>query len=148
MTTSRPESASATAPDRRALVTVGIPTLGSLPLLVEAVESVFAQTFDRWELIVGENGVGDAEVEAALAPYVTEPRMTHVVTGERVGRGENWSNLIRAGSAPYVALLHDDDRWEPEFLDRRVAFLEAHPECGWVFSDYIVIDGDGTRRAG
>jgi glycosyltransferase involved in cell wall biosynthesis len=132
------------------LVDVGIPTLGSpgsLPLVIEAVESVFAQTLPDWRLVISENGEGSDEVSRALAPYVADPRVNHVVTGTRVGRGENWTNLIRSGSAPYVAVLHDDDRWEPGFLERRVAFLDANPECGFVFSDYVVIDGEGSRIA-
>ena len=130
------------------LVDVGIPTLGSLPHLIEAVESVLAQTLQSWRLVIAENGPGEDNVREALAPYLEDPRVHHVITGKRVGRGENWTNLIRTGSAPYVALLHDDDRWEPGFLERRVSFLEGHPACGFAFSDYVVIDGDGKRVAG
>jgi len=51
--------------------------------------------------------------------------------------------LIAAADAPYFAFLHDDDRWEPEFLARRVEFLERHPDCGLVFSGHVDIDGEG-----
>ena len=135
-------------PTAGTLVDVGIPTLGSLPLLVEAVESVFAQSLPTWRLVISENGPGSAEVRAALEPYLNDPRVHHQITGTRVGRGENWTNTIRDGSAPYLAVLHDDDRWEPRFLERRVTFLEANPGCGWAFSDYTIIDGQGTRIAG
>jgi hypothetical protein len=130
------------------LVDVGIPTLGSLPHLIESIESVLAQTLPTWRLVISENGPGEDDVRKALAPYLEDPRVHHVITGKRVGRGENWTNLIRAGSAPYVGLLHDDDRWEPGFLERRVAFLEDHPACGFAFSEYVVIDGEGKRVAG
>ena len=33
-------------------------------------------------------------------------------------------------------MLHDDDRWDPEFLARRLAFLEEEPECGFVFAGF------------
>jgi glycosyltransferase involved in cell wall biosynthesis len=129
------------------IVDVGIPTTGSAPhLLAEAVESVFEQTLGSWRLVVCENGPGRDEVRAALDPYVRDPRVTHVITGYRVGRGENWTNLIREGHAPYHGLLHDDDFWAPAFLERRVEFLEEHPGCGFVYGGTVVINEDGRPR--
>jgi hypothetical protein len=49
----------------------------------------------------------------------------------------------RRRTAPYMALLHYDDRWSPEFLARRVAFLERHPSCAMAFAGGQVIDEDG-----
>jgi hypothetical protein len=52
--------------------------------------------------------------------------------------------LLRAGVAPYVGILHDDDLWAPGFLARRVEFLEANLECGFVFSACDFIDDAGA----
>jgi hypothetical protein len=55
------------------------------------------------------------------------------------------TQLLGLGRARYVALLHDDDFWaEPEFLARRTAFLDAHPECGLVFARSIIVDEQGN----
>jgi hypothetical protein len=51
--------------------------------------------------------------------------------------------LIQHGDAPYVALLHDDDLWDPGFLERRVEFLDRNPDCGFVFSGNKEIDASG-----
>jgi glycosyltransferase involved in cell wall biosynthesis len=128
------------------VVDVGIPTLGDSPYILEAVESVFAQTLTSWRLVISENGGGSAAVREALDPYLRDPRVHHRVIGERVGRGENHTRLVRAGHAPYVGILHDDDRWSPEFLERHVRFLELHPTCGFVFSGHTVIDAEGRQR--
>jgi glycosyltransferase involved in cell wall biosynthesis len=125
------------------VVDVGIPTLGDSPFLVEAVESVLSQTFSDWRLLVLENGPGSDRTRAELEPYLVDPRIRHVVTGATVGRGENWTNLLRAGSAPYVGILHDDDRWHPPFLERRVAFLEQYQSCGLVYSGFNMVDATG-----
>jgi 2-polyprenyl-3-methyl-5-hydroxy-6-metoxy-1,4-benzoquinol methylase len=143
-----------TRTDRRAearrdepVVDVGIPTTGSAPaLLAEAVQSVFDQTLPNWRLTIGENGPGLDSVREALEPYLADPRVTHHVTGTVVERGRNWTNLIRTGTAPYHGLLHDDDRWGPGFLERRVSFLEDHPSCGYVYGGTIVIDEAGRPR--
>jgi hypothetical protein len=128
------------------LVDVGIPTIGSSPYLAEAVESVLAQTVARWRLVIRENGPGLDSVREALEPYLDDPRIVHVVSGARRGRGENWTSLIRTGDAPYVGLLHDDDRWAPRFLERRIEFLEQNHGCGYVCSGYVVIDQHGQPK--
>jgi hypothetical protein len=48
----------------------------------------------------------------------------------------------RANETATGALLHDDDCWDPEFLERRVAFLREHPQCGLVSPHQV----GGLRR--
>jgi glycosyltransferase involved in cell wall biosynthesis len=126
-------------PGEPARVDIGIPTLGRSALLVEAIESVLAQTVRSWRLVISENGPADPTLASTLRPYLRDARITHRATGRLLSSAANHSLLIRAGSAPYVALLHDDDVWDPTFLDRRLQFLDEHPTCGLVFS--------GTRQA-
>jgi glycosyltransferase involved in cell wall biosynthesis len=128
----------------RVLVDVGIPTYGRPAYLAQAIESVLAQTFDAWQLTVSENGPGSKDVEAIVEPYLSDPRVRLAVTGRNIGGAGNSTRLIQTGRAPYVALLHDDDWWEPDFLGRRVAFLEANPTCGLVFSSCDLIDEQGS----
>ena len=128
----------------RSLVDVGIPTHGRPAFLAQAIESVLAQTFELWQLTISENGPGSADIAAIVRPYLTDPRVRHVTTGRNIGGGGNSTRLIQTGRAPYVALLHDDDRWEPEFLTRRLTFLEANPACGLVFSACDFIDEHGS----
>ena len=122
------------------MVDVGIPAHGRPRYVLEAIESVLAQTFSDWRLTVSEDGAEDAGIGAAVAPYLEDRRVRHVRLGRQVGPAANMSELVRSGDAPYVALLHDDDRWEPEFLERRVAFMERHRDCAYVFSGHVDID--------
>jgi glycosyltransferase involved in cell wall biosynthesis len=124
---------------------VGIPAHGRPTFLRDAVESIIGQTLPDWRLVVGEDGPGDGAVAEAVRPYLSDPRVSYRATGRHVGAAANMTDLIRTGTAPYVALLHDDDRWEPGFLARRVEFLERHPECGMVFSGSVIIDEHGRR---
>jgi glycosyltransferase involved in cell wall biosynthesis len=126
------------------LVDVGIPTIGEPKFLGEAIESVLSQTFTGWTLTISENGSGSDAVADAVAPYLADPRVKYVTTGANLGGPRNSTRLIQGGSAPYVALLHDDDRWAPEFLEQRVAFLQANPSCGLVFSVANFIDDHGA----
>lgn len=131
------------------LVDVGIPAHERPGYTREALECVLAQTLTRWHATVSENGNHPDVVRAALEQCLQDPRVDFLVRPPTVRSYENWTGLIQTGSAPYVALLHDDDLWDPEFLERRVDFLERHPDCAFVFSATKEVDGAGriTRHA-
>ena len=124
-------------------VDVVMPTLRGSPYLAEAIDSVFAQTLTSWRLIVSENGSPTDEVREVLSNYASDERVIHSVVGEDITMAENWTRAIRLAEAPYVAMLHDDDRWDPEFLARRVELMDANPSCGFVFGGYRSIDETG-----
>lgn len=125
------------------IVDVGIPAYLRATFIAEAIESVLIQTFARWRLTVSDDRAGSGEVASAVEPFNTDPRVRYLPTRERLGEARNWNRLIELAEAPYLAILHDDDRWQPEFLARRVAFMDAHPECGFVFSGINRIDEGG-----
>jgi glycosyltransferase involved in cell wall biosynthesis len=116
-------------------------------LIVDSIESVLAQSYDNWRLLVSENGPGGGEVEAAVRPFTEDPRISYVATGRNLGPETNWTRLIQAGEAPYVTLIQDDDVWDPGFLALRVSFLDQHPTCGFVFSGERMLDGKGREIA-
>jgi glycosyltransferase involved in cell wall biosynthesis len=128
-----------------ALVDVCIPAHGRPRYLVDAIESVYAQTLTAWTLVISEDGAGGGEIEKVVEPYLSDPRVSYVTTGENVGAARNMTSLIQRGSAPYVAILHDDDFWYPTYLAFHVDFLEQHPEAGWVFSLAKVVDESGRE---
>jgi glycosyltransferase involved in cell wall biosynthesis len=141
----------AATPEQEALVDIAIPAFRRPRFLVEAIESIVAQTFERWRLIISEDGPSaGSDVEAAIQPYLADPRISYRAHPHNVGIIENKNGLLRETRAPYVAVLDDDDRWDAEFLERRIAFFEKRPECGFVFSGYTEIDEDGNaiRQSG
>jgi glycosyltransferase involved in cell wall biosynthesis len=137
-----PDSADASA---QTLVDVGIPVYRRTTYIREAIESVLAQTESRWRLTVSDDGAGDPAVFAAVEPYLGDERVRYLPTTGQIGAARNWSRIIELATAPYVAILHDDDRWHAQFLRRRVAFLEDHRQCAFAFSGINRIDSDGRR---
>jgi glycosyltransferase involved in cell wall biosynthesis len=112
--------------------------------LREAIESVLAQTFGRWRLTIFENGPGGGEIERAVVPYLSDPRVAHRASGAELPVDANFTRAIRQGTARYVALLHDDDRWHADFLATRIAALDANPECAFAFSGWVQMDEHGV----
>lgn len=128
-------------------VSVVLPTFNRLQYLRRAVDSVFAQTFTDWELIVADDGSeGEtATFVAALAnaPKVKVLRLAH--TGNPGGvRNAAW----RAARGEYIAFLDSDDIWLPEKLTLQVASLRSHPQRGWSHTAYALIDESGELLTG
>ena len=122
-----------------------MPARGVAPYIGEAIDSVVAQTWRDWTLLISENGAPGGKLAEQLEPYLSDPRIRYRSTGADLSAATNHTRLIADGDAPYVAILHDDDRWHPGFLERRVDFLERRPECGFVFSGNHEIDSRSQR---
>jgi len=126
-----------------AAVDVRIPVKGRSSYVGRAIESVLAQSFPDWSLVVSENGMPDPDVTKALLPYLSDARVRHVRVGEEISAAAHHSRLVQTGEAPYVAVLHDDDRWHPDVLRDRVAALEHDGRCAFAFAGAVVVDGAG-----
>src|SRR5262249_44261388 len=123
-----------------------MPTRSVAPYIHEAIESVLTQTRQDWTLLISENGAPGGKLEQDLKQhYLDDPRIGYQAIGADLSAATNHTLLITKGDAPYVGILHDDDRWDPEFLDPRIEFLERHPEGGFVFSGNYEIDSQSRR---
>ncbi len=108
------------------LVSVIIPAYNASRYIKETLDSVFAQTYPHYEIIVVNDGSPDTlELEQVLAPY--RDRVTYIVQENRGPSGARNTGL-RAAMGAFVALLDGDDVWLPTYLQEQVGFLRTHPE--------------------
>ncbi len=130
--------------DRQPLVSVVIPTYQRATLVVEAIDSVLAQTWARQEIIVIVDGSDDGTA-TLLRRYGDRIRLV-----EQDNRGLNAVRNRALGMAQgeYIALLDDDDLWRPHKTEFQVRVLEAIPAAAFTFSDFSVFRADGTESAG
>ncbi|GAA1789882.1 hypothetical protein GCM10009712_41550 [Pseudarthrobacter sulfonivorans] len=118
----------------RSRVAVIIRTKDRGRLLGRALDSVLAQTFSDWQIVLVNDGGSPAQVDEALEPRLArlEDRLVRLDNETSVGM-EAASNLgIRAVDSEFIAVHDDDDEWDPEFLATTVTYLEAHPGDGGV----------------
>ncbi len=120
-------------------VTVIIPTYNRGPFLTKAIESVLAQTFSDFELIVINDGSTDATKDI-LAAY--KDRLINIYQ-ENKGISAARNRGIRQASGEYIAFLDSDDHWVPEKLARQVAILDAHKDVGIVYGRMPIINSKG-----
>ena len=107
-----------------ATVSVVLPTFNRLRFLRPTIESVYAQTFTDWELIIADDG-SDLETREYLQSLANHSRVT-VVSLPHTGRPSMVRNaaLLRA-AGEYVAFLDSDDLWAPRKLERQIETLRA-----------------------
>ncbi len=118
-------------------VTVVITTHNRARLVVEAVESVLAQTVTDFELIVIDDGSTD-DTALLLDPY--KDRLSYH-RQENSGPSSARNRGIEIAGGSLIAFLDSDDLWHPEKLLRQVDYLQLHPEFPLCYTDEIWIRG-------
>jgi len=124
-------------------VSVCIPTYNTARYLPEAIESVLAQEFGDYELVICDNASTDETPE--LCKKYDDPRIRYVRYEQLVNQGGNWNRCLHLARGEYVALLHSDDKYLPGFLEQRVKALDENPEVGLVFGAVRLIDTEGAE---
>jgi glycosyltransferase involved in cell wall biosynthesis len=93
----------------------------------EAIESVIAQSYTDWELIVIDDGSPD-ESGAIAASYAACDRRIRVARQQNGGLSAARNHAIRLSHGEFIAILDSDDLWQPSFLAAQIALLQQHPE--------------------
>ena len=121
------------------LVSVVIPAYNAAGCIRRAVDSVLAQTYRDLELIVVDDGSTDGTL-SLLNSYGTSLRVVQKPNG---GLSSARNAGIHTARGEYVAFLDADDWWQPEKLDRQVAWMRAHPEAVFCSTAARVVDARG-----
>lgn len=111
----------------RPLVSVIMPVYRPQPaMLIEAIESVLAQTYEDWELIIADDASRDEGVLAILRRYAAaHPARIRLIAGEsNLGISGNTNRALGVAGGAYIAFFDHDDLLEPEALHLFVAALQ------------------------
>ncbi len=120
------------------IVSVLIPTHDRPDFLRQAIDSVLANGFSDFEVVVSDDGP-KKQGEAVVGQYA-HPRIRYCVS-PAMGRIENSTNAsLHAAASRYHFKLDDDDVILPGFLQACIAFLDAHPRVAVVYTGYCLHD--------
>lgn len=117
-----------------------MPAYNAEATLEEAIESVIAQTFTDWELVIVDDGSTDATWNIISSFAATDSRIKAVRDVHR-GRGYARNRCLERSRGTYIAICDSDDICLPKRFKIQLDFLEAHPEIMAVGSSYISFSG-------
>jgi glycosyltransferase involved in cell wall biosynthesis len=124
-----------------ARVTVYVPTHNRAALLPRTLESVLAQTFDDFRVVVSDNASTDETPEVVAG--IADPRLSYVRQPENRGILGNHNWILADVSSEYALIIPDDDLMYPDLLAQTVRILDENPGAGMVHTAFDVIDGSG-----
>ncbi len=128
---------------RTSKVSIGLPVYNGEKYLASSIESILAQTFDDFELIISDNGSTDATPEIARDYAAQDNRIRFV--REDVNRGATWNfnHVCHLSRGEYFKWGAHDDLIAPTYLARCVEVLDANPDVVWCQTRVGVVDGRG-----
>jgi glycosyltransferase involved in cell wall biosynthesis len=124
--------------DRKPLVSVVIPVYNTSDYVLEAVDSVFAQTLTDYELIIVNDGSPDTEkLEQVLQPYLS--RIAYIKQENRGLSGARNAG-IGAARGTFYAQLDADDLWEPDYLETQLGYLQRNQTIDLVYPNALIFN--------
>ena len=124
-------------------ITVAIAAYNAAEYLREAINSVLAQTFQPFEIVVVDDGSTD-HTRQVCQSFGERVRYIYQENDGTAGIGARWKSIMVA-RGDWIALLDHDDRWLPTKLERQVEALTEFPDSGVVFTRYRNIDETGAE---
>lgn len=131
------------------LVSIIIPVYNVEKYIIETLKCVEKQTYPHWEVIMVEDGSSDQTV-ACIEEYLktTQTRRMHLLHQEINGGAARARNRgLQEAKGRYIAYLDADDLWEPDKLEKELAFMEEK-QAAFAFTGYEFADeqGRGTGK--
>jgi len=129
---------------REPLVSIGVPVYNGAKFLRESLDSLLAQDYTHFEMIISDNASGDATGEICREYAARDPRIRYIRQTENRGAPWNFEFVAREARGEYFMWAAHDDLWDPSYIRKCLALLEAHPEAVLCCTEDRVIDQDGN----
>lgn len=126
------------------LVSIIMPSYNTAPFIDESIQSVQAQSYQDWELIIVDDCSTDNTREI-IKRYLKDERIKCLKNGKNCGAAVSRNRALREAKGKWIAFLDSDDMWKPEKLEKQIKFMK---ENGYHFSytNYSEMDADGNRN--
>lgn len=123
-------------------VSIIIPTFNRAHYIGDAINSILAQTYSSWELLIVDNGSTD-NTEAVVRSFEKTDSRVHYIREDRKGVSRARNTALERALGRYIAFLDDDDLYLPEKLKIQKEYLDAHPKVDFVYGQIEIINTRG-----
>ena len=127
-----------------ARVSIGVPVYNGERYLAEALESLLAQSFKDFEVVISDNASTDATTEIGRAYQSKDPRIRYFRSEQNRGAAWNFNRAFELSTAPLFKWAACDDLHEERFLERCVEVLDRDPSVVLSHTYYKMIDERGA----
>lgn len=110
--------------DNKPQVSIGMPVYNGERFLKEALDSILAQTFEDFELVISDNGSTDRTQEICRAYADKDPRISYYRNEQNLGGARNFNRVFELSRGEYFKWAAHDDVCAPEFLERCIRVLD------------------------
>lgn len=126
-------------------VTIGIPVYNGGRFLAESIESVLAQTFGDFEIVISDNGSSDDTATIAWRYAAADPRVRYTRVDSNRGAAWNYNHLNELARGAYFKWQAHDDVIAPGYLERAVRVLDRQPDVVLAYGRTRLIDEQGEE---
>lgn len=126
-------------------VSIITPSYNSEKYIAKTIQSVQAQTYRNWEMIIVDDCSTDMTCEIIEQFVASDERIKLLRQEKNTGAGAARTRSMRESSGQFIAYLDADDIWKPEKLEKQVKFM-LDKDCGFSCVSYEVIDDDGNKK--
>ena len=126
------------------LVSIIMPSFNTSRYIAESIESVQAQSYMNWELIIVDDCSPD-NTDEVVRPYLKDGRVRYLKNEKNSGAAVSRNRALREAKGKWIAFLDSDDLWMPDKLEKQIRFMEKN-EYHFSYTNYAEIDVDGERN--
>lgn len=133
--------------NRDPLVSVIVPNYNHERFLTERLESIFAQTYKNYEIIILDDKSTDNSVKL-IESYSSNPAVTHIVYNTENSGSPfiQWEKGFKIAAGDFIWIAESDDKCEPDFLQTLISLYNHNPECVLLFCESCRIDENGENN--
>jgi glycosyltransferase involved in cell wall biosynthesis len=126
-------------------VTLGMPTFDAASTIRDSIESLLAQTFGDFELIISDNASTDGTHDILAEIAASDSRVKYVRQAENIGANLNYTYVARAARGAYFKWCSSSDWCAPTFLERCLGLCDAHDDTVLVAPKTRLFHGDPSQ---
>ena len=129
----------------RVKLTIGIPVYNGENTIKRVLDSVLAQTYTNYEIIISDNGSTDSTSEICLQYKQKDKRIKYIRKNKTVGWIWNFISLLDQSKTEYFVWIAADDYWDSKFVEKNLEILESKQNIVGSISDVKLV-GNNIKK--
>jgi len=127
------------------LVTIGLPVYNSERYLRQSLDSLLAQTYSEFVLVISDNASTDGTAQICQEYAARDSRVEYFRNATNIGNPGNFNRVFELAKTKYLKWSTGDDFWEPTFVERALEVMERDDSIALCYPNAYFVDADGRN---